>query len=76
LNATLSGLTGTTLRAATLDPTPTQGKGGGVNASLLVSGSLTLSQPLQPGQSVDVEFLLGVMRGGSYRFIIAVEALP
>jgi hypothetical protein len=47
-----------------------------VNASVLVSGSLTLSQPLAPNGAVDVEFLLGVMRGGSYRFIISVEALP
>jgi hypothetical protein len=76
LNATLSGLSSTTLKAATLDPALSQPQGGGVNTSLLVSGSLTLSEPLQSGQSIDVEFLLGVMRGGSYKFIITLEASP
>lgn len=76
LDATLSGLSSTTLKAATLDPAPAQNRGGGVNASLVVSGSLTLSQALAPNDTVDIEFLLGVMRSGSYRFIISVEALP
>jgi hypothetical protein len=74
LNATLVGLSGTTLKATTLEP-PEQPKGGGVNSSLLVNGSLTLPEPLAQGASIDVEFLLGVMRSGSYRFIISIEVL-
>jgi uncharacterized repeat protein (TIGR01451 family) len=76
LDATLVGLSATGLKPTTVEQTPIQSKGGGVNSSLLVSGVLTLSQPLQAGQSVDVEFLLGVMKGGSYQFVITVDAAP
>ena len=71
LDATLEGLSG--LRAAKLGPAPAQAHGGGINAGLLLDGALTLSAPLASGQSVDVEFLLGVMKGGSYQFILVVE---
>ena len=40
-----------------------------------MSGSLTLSQPLPLNGSIDIEFLPGVLRGGSYMFIISIEAL-
>ena len=76
LDAQLTGLSGTGLKAATVEATPSHPLGGGVNTSLVVGGSLVLTQPLQNGQSVDVEFLLGVMRGGSYQFILVVEAAP
>jgi hypothetical protein len=75
LDATLEGLGGTGLLPTTLEA-PSQPNGGGVNTGLLVNNSLTLARPLQAGQSLDVEFLLGVMRGGSYQFIITVEAAP
>ncbi|HEX8149748.1 MAG TPA: Calx-beta domain-containing protein [Pyrinomonadaceae bacterium] len=74
LDATLEGLTG--LKATKLETTPSQPDGGGINAGLLVDGALTLSSPLASGQSVDVEFLLGVMRGGTYQFILVVEGAP
>ncbi|HEY0172656.1 MAG TPA: Calx-beta domain-containing protein [Pyrinomonadaceae bacterium] len=76
LDAQLTGLSGTGLKAATVEAAPTHPLGGGVNTSLVIGGSLTLTQPLQNGQSVDVEFLLGVMKGGSYQFILVVEAAP
>lgn len=76
LDAQLTGLSGTGLKAATVEATPSHPLGGGVNTSLVVGGSLILTQPLQNGQSVDVEFLLGVMKGGSYQFILVVEAAP
>lgn len=71
LDATLEGLSG--LKATKLETAPSQSKGGGINAGLLIEGALTLSSPLGPGQGVDVEFLLGVMRAGSYQFILVVE---
>lgn len=71
LDATLEGLTG--LKATKLETAPLQPDGGGVNAGLLIDGALTLSSTLGPGQSVDVEFLLGVLRGGTYQFILVVE---
>jgi autotransporter-associated beta strand protein len=74
LDATLEGLSG--LKATKLESTPAQPHGGGINAGLLIDGALTLSSPLGPGQSVDVEFLLGVMRGGTYQFILVVEGAP
>lgn len=76
LDAQLTGLSGSGLKATTVESTPYHPLGGGVNTSLVVGGSLTLTQPLQNGQSVDVEFLLGVMKGGSYQFILVVEAAP
>lgn len=52
-----------------------QPRGGGMDTSLAV-GVITVSQPLAPGASVNVEFLLGVQTGGSFRFFVNVEALP
>jgi hypothetical protein len=75
LDAMLTGLPGT-FKAAVVETPPTQSSGGGAGTGLLVGGSLTLAQPLQNGESVDVEFLLGVMKGGSYQFILVVEGGP
>ena len=74
LDATLEGLSG--LKATKLEVVPAQPEGGGINAGLLIDGALSLSSPLASGQSVDVEFLLGVMRGGTYQFILVVEGAP
>lgn len=74
LDATLEGLSG--LKATKLETAPSQPDGGGINAALLIDGALTLSTPLAAGQSVDVEFLLGVERGGTYQFILVVEGGP
>jgi hypothetical protein len=52
-----------------------QPSGGGMNSSLAV-GVITVSQPLAPGASVNVEFRLGVQVNGSFRFFVNVEALP
>jgi hypothetical protein len=51
---------------------PAQPLGGGYNTSM----SVTLAAPIAPGGSVNVEFLLGVMQSGTFRFIVIVEALP
>jgi hypothetical protein len=51
------------------------GQGGGLNNSLSV-GTITLATPLFNGQTVNVQFLLGVQKEGSFRFAVNVEALP
>jgi Tol biopolymer transport system component len=48
--------------------------GGGLNTSL-AAGVVSLNTPLAAGASINVEFNLGVMQGGSFRFLINVEAL-
>ena len=49
--------------------------GGGWNSSL---GVPTVSIPggLAPGASINVNFLLGVMAGGTYTFMVSTELLP
>jgi hypothetical protein len=59
-----------TLEALTLDTVPAQPNGGGLNSTL------NLGFPLAPGASVNVEFKLGVMTSGGFRFFVNVEALP
>ena len=52
-----------------------QALGGGLNTSLGV-GVITVAQPLAPNAAVNVEFRLGVVQAGSFRFFINIEALP
>jgi subtilisin family serine protease len=61
------------LRGTTLEEPPAQALGGGLNSSLTLDLS---SSPLAPGASLDVQFLLGVMREGKYSFVVNVETLP
>jgi subtilisin-like proprotein convertase family protein len=49
--------------------------GGGFN-STLSAGTVNLSNPLTPGSSINVNFLLGVQQTGHFRFFVNVEALP
>ncbi len=58
----------------TREEPPTQFQGGGLNTSLSV-GTITLAQPLLPGNTIDIQFLLGVQQTGTYRFFVNVEAL-
>ncbi len=46
-----------------------------VNNSSLSVDTLTLAQPLAPGASVNVQFLLNVQQTGVFRFFVNVEAL-
>ncbi|MCA1613509.1 MAG: lamin tail domain-containing protein [Acidobacteria bacterium] len=54
------------------DP-PITPNGGGFNSSLSAD-FVNLSTPLAPGFSINIEFKLGVMRTGPFRFLINVEA--
>jgi hypothetical protein len=60
-----------TVRGTLLEQ-PAQANGGGLNAALVV--------PLPGGAlgnnaSINVQFVLGVQQGGSFRFLVNVEAL-
>lgn len=62
------------VEGTTLEQPPSQPSGGGFNSSLSVD-VVTLDTPLQPGESINVRFLLGVQKPGSFRFFVNVEAL-
>ncbi|MDT5268471.1 MAG: uncharacterized protein QOH49_657 [Acidobacteriota bacterium] len=53
---------------------PDQPNGGGLNSSMAV-GSINLETPLEAGESVNVQFLLGIMQTGNYRFYLNVEMI-
>jgi hypothetical protein len=53
---------------------PAQPSGGGLNTSLRV-GDVSLSAPLEPDASVNVEFRLGVAQPGTFRFVVNVETV-
>ncbi|HEX8844757.1 MAG TPA: hypothetical protein VF791_08950 [Pyrinomonadaceae bacterium] len=59
----------------TLETPPTQFIGGGWNSTMSVD-TVSASQPLAPGASINVQFLLGVQQTGTFRFFIIIEALP
>ena len=54
-----------------LEQPPTQAIGGGINSTVTV----TLASPLPTGQSVAVEWLLGVKQGGNFRFAVSIEGI-
>ncbi|HEY1404109.1 MAG TPA: lamin tail domain-containing protein, partial [Pyrinomonadaceae bacterium] len=62
-----------TITGATLEPTPAQPNGGGYNSALAVA---LPGGGLADGDSINVEFLLGVEQNGSFRFYVNVEAIP
>jgi hypothetical protein len=59
----------------TLEQPPTQAIGGAYN-STLSAGTITLPAPLLNGQSINLQFLLGVHQTGSFKFFFNIEALP
>jgi hypothetical protein len=63
------------VQALTLETPPAQTSGGGLNSSLTV-GTVALGTPLLTGQSINVEFLLGVQQSGTFKFFVNIEALP
>ena len=63
------------VRGTTLEATPPQGLGGGLN-STFAAGTVTLATPLAPGASINVQLLFGVEQAGKFRFLFNVEALP
>lgn len=59
----------------TLETPPAQLIGGGWNSTMTVN-TISPSQPLAPGASISLQFLLGVQQQGHFRFFIVIEALP
>ncbi|MFL6253420.1 MAG: Calx-beta domain-containing protein [Pyrinomonadaceae bacterium] len=53
---------------------PNQPNGGGLNSSMAV-GSINLETPLNDGDSVNVQFLLGIQQTGGYRFYVNIEMI-
>jgi hypothetical protein len=68
------GCTGTTtviVLGLTLDTPPDQPNDGGLNSSL--SANVTLDRPLNPGDTIDINFLFGVEQTGHFRAYVNVE---
>jgi hypothetical protein len=60
------------IEGLTLETPPSQPEGGGINSTLRAR----LGRQLSPQSSINVEFRLGVMIDGQFRFLVNVEALP
>jgi hypothetical protein len=65
---------GVNLRGLTLETPPLQSLGGAYNSSL--SAPVSVAFPLPVGASIDVAFLTNISQAGTFRFFVAVEALP
>lgn len=57
-----------------LETPPLQPFGGAFNSSLS-DGLVTLQTPLAPGESINMRFLFGVQRTGSFRVLVNIETL-
>jgi len=64
-----------TVFGTALETPPTQPLGGALNSSYN-AGTISLPTPLAPGQSINLQFLLGVQQTGSFKFFFNIEALP
>ena len=62
-----------TVEGTVLEQPPDQSNGGAYN-STLSAGTVTLAMPLEPGESVNLQFLLGVQQTGNFRFFVNIEA--
>ena len=64
-----------TVTGTVLETPPAQAIGGGINSTMTVT-TVTLGTPLNNGQSISVQWLLGAKQGGTFRFMVNIEALP
>lgn len=67
-----------TVEGTSVETPPTQTSGGGLNSSVgrsLVAGTI-INTAIAPGQTVNVQWVLGVQVTGTYRFYVNIEALP
>lgn len=70
----LSNGTPVLVRGTTVETPPQQALAGGLNSSWGVF-TFSLSQPLAPGASTNVQFVLGVQQTGTFRLFFNLEAL-
>jgi hypothetical protein len=69
---TLNDGTSVPVKGTTLEG-PSQPDGGGLSTSLLVT---LPASGLPAGQSINVQFVLGVQQGGNFSFMVLMEAIP
>ena len=62
------------VHVTTLEQPPAQSKGGGRN-STLAAGTVSFNTPLADGDSVNLQFALGVVQGGTFRIYMNIEAV-
>jgi hypothetical protein len=62
------------VNVTTLEQPPAQSKGGGRN-STLAAGTVSFNTPLADGDSVNLQFALGVVQGGAFRIYMNIEAV-
>jgi len=72
------------VQGLTLEQPPGQFSGGGLNSSLSCCATpegapagtrtVSLAQPLRPGETINMQFRLGMQQNGNFRFFINVEA--
>ncbi|HEX8072873.1 MAG TPA: Ig-like domain-containing protein [Pyrinomonadaceae bacterium] len=72
IDVTVTTSGGNVLVKGTALDAPAQSSGGGLNSALVVQ---LPGGALAPNASVNVQFVLGVQQGGSFRFLVNVEAL-
>jgi hypothetical protein len=63
-----------TIVGTTLELPPDQAQGGGINSTLSVE-TINLPAPLNSGETVYIEWLLGVKQIGNFRFYVNIEGL-
>ena len=63
------------VQGTTLELPPAQTNGGAFNSNLSAV-TVTLGNPIPPGGSVNLRFLLGIQQTGSFKFFFNIEALP
>jgi endonuclease G len=74
VSVTVTGGANKNVLGTTLETPPAQAQGGG-NNSTLAAGTITLNSALADGTSIDLQFVLGVQNGGTFRFYVNVEAV-
>jgi hypothetical protein len=67
-----------TVNGLTLEQPPNvaAANGGGLNSTVTLDLSTLPGGGLAPNQSINVQFLLGVQKTGTFRFYMVIEALP
>jgi hypothetical protein len=74
ISVTLTNGTPVDVRGTYVEQPPTQLNGGALNSSLGVGYINLEANTLEDGESVHVQFLLGVEKTGTFRFLINIEA--
>lgn len=71
-SVTLTDGSSVPVKGTQVEQPPDQPNGGGLNSSIVTVTPVT---PIAAGQSVNVEFTLGVQQAGTFRFFVNAEAL-